>query len=606
MKNTQIHHRITSLERWGMRAHADFQPESAAAIRDAGFTAVLVNGGSGIGPDMLTPESLVASPVIPDLMPLTVSGHRREMTRRCDLLEQAGLKPWLCLWGVPGPDESAGAQTADSNRFFDRRGKLEMGAKLARTPDLFGRRNPKALSWRGSRPLCVSHPTVREYYRDLFPRLLATYPALEGIFFFPGDSDPELCDEHCPRCRATGLDPWGVLIGYVNEIYAAIDAVRPGFKFYFTVWNQDKPQSGATIQRFLDTLHPGIGICMTLSDNCTRSRKSGPMVFNQPWVNFAEPGERFLETTAKAHAQGRAIMVLGEVSQAEVWDPVCHNLPNPAKVLELLRNAERIEGADALCDFWGHRGPFLPHANHAALRAYLDNPAAEPAVLLRQAAVAHYGLAQADGERAAQALACWQRFDAVVDDWALNLWTQRFSYAIGRDGARGFLYQPLIPVHLRAFAQSWTRGLMTRKGLAPVRWSQFQLEDRKAFLAAAQDFDRLADRLQAAGLGAADLARREAVNIELAGELLASEGRTVAAVAAFEAGDRARLREIITDEIDARERQLEISGRAGWGSGVNPILVSEDIQNMRLYLSRDDFPNTPDDCFHFTATPYSV
>jgi hypothetical protein len=51
---------------------------------------------------------------------------------------------------------------------------------------------------------------------------------------------------------------------------------------------------------------------------------------------------------------------------------------------------------------------------------------------------------------------------------------------------------------------------------------------------------------------------------------------------------------------------LEISGRLGWGGGVNPILVSEDIQNMRLFLSSDDFPNTDDELFHFTATPYSV
>jgi hypothetical protein len=30
------------------------------------------------------------------------------------------------------------------------------------------------------------------------------------------------------------------------------------------------------------------------------------------------------------------------------------------------------------------------------------------------------------------------------------------------------------------------------------------------------------------------------------------------------------------------------------------------LQIMRLYLSRDNFPNTPDNSFHFTATPYST
>ena len=599
---TQIHHRITSLERWGMRMHADFQPEAVACVRDAGFTDVLVNGGSGIGPDMFTPESLVESPVIPDLMPLTIKGSRREMERRCALLKDAGLKPWLCLWGVPGPDESAGYITADSNRFFDRRSKLEMGAKLARTPELFGRRDPKALSWRGSRPLCVSHPTVREFYRDLMPRLVDSYPDLEGVFFFPGDSDPELCDEHCPRCRASALDPWGVMIRYVNEIYTALTAARPGFKFYFTIWNQNNPASGATIRRFLEELHPGIGICMSISDNYTQQRKSGPMVFNQPWVNFAQPGEQFLETAARAHGQGRAVMVLGEISQAEVWDPACHNLPNPVKVLELLCNSERVPGADAVCDFWGHRGPFVPHANHAAMRAYYDDPGAAPDILLSRAAASHYGIPGGQSGLLAAALACWCRFDEAVDDWALNIWGQRFSYAIGRDAARGFLYRALIPANLRD-----SMRIVKQLGPDPLVMAQYQDEDCATFIAVAADCDSLAERFRTAGMAdAAALAGREARNIELAGELLASVGRTFSAAVAFQAGDAARLRRIISDEIEGRIRQQEISGRIGWGAGINPILVDEDIQNMRLYLSRDDFPNTPDDCFHFTATPYSV
>jgi hypothetical protein len=105
---------------------------------------------------------------------------------------------------------------------------------------------------------------------------------------------------------------------------------------------------------------------------------------------------------------------------------------------------------------------------------------------------------------------------------------------------------------------------------------------------------------------AAETARRESRNIELAGELIASEGRYIAACQAFDTGDASRLRTLIEAEIEGRIRQQEISGHLRWGAGVNPILVDEDIQNMRLYLSRDDFPNTPDACFHFTATPYSV
>jgi len=603
---TKIQHRITSLERWGMRIHADFQPESVACIRDAGFTGVLVNGGSGIGPDMLTPESLVESEVITDLMPYTVKSNRQEMKRRCDLLKEVDLKPWLCLWGVPGPDESAGSPHADSNRFFDRRSKLEMKAKLMRTPELFGQRDPADLSWRGSRPLCVSHPYVQTFYRELMTKLTTDYPELEGIFFFPGDNGADLCDDFCPRCKATGLDTWDRVTNYVNELFEALIAVKPDFSFNFTLWNLHKPGDDAIIGRLLDKLHPGIGICMSMTDNNVDPRKSGPMTFNQPWVNWVKPGELFLNTVARAHSQNRPVMVLGEISQGEVWDPVCHNMPNPKKVLGLLRNSEDVPGANAICDFWGHRAPFHSHANHAAMRAYYADPSAEDPLLLRRAAIAHYSLPPEQADVIDAALSCWQGFDATVDDWALGVWGQRFSYAIGRDAARGILYRAFIPVTFREFNTSWPMSAMRSRDIDTNALAHFQIDDRIAFLKVAATFDELAERLKEAALyDGASIAHREARNIELAGELLASEGRTILATDAYNRKDADALRGIIEAEIEGRIRQQEITGRIGWGAGINPILVDEDIQNMRLYLSCDDFPNTPDDTFSFTATPYT-
>ena len=588
-----------------MRASIDFQPESVEYVRDAGYTGVLVNGGSGIGPDMLTPESLVASTVIPDLMPLTAQGSQREMRRRCQLLGEARVKPWLCVWGVPGPDASAGSLSAESNRFFDRRSKLEMTAKLRRTPDIFGHRNPQALSWRGNRPLCVSHPQVREFYRELYTNLPQEYPELEGIFYFPGDADPELCDHTCPRCQASGLDPWGTMVLHVNEIYEALQASKPGIKFYFTVWNQDHPRGRENIARFLAGLHPGIGICMSISDNVVEHRKSGEMIFNQPFSNQSTPGELFLWTAGEARQQGRPVMVLGEISQSEVWDPVCHNIPLPDKTIQLLKNADAVSGVDAICDFWGNRSPFLPHASHAAMRAYVSDPSATTDELLRRAAADHYALGEDHPELRELALGCWRAFDAASNDWALAGWAQRFSFAIGRDAARGRLYQALLPAYLRFLRADWGMTSILRNGVSVSDFAAWQKADCIAFAGVAGKFDSLAEALEGAGISGR-LARREARNIELAGELIASEGRTLLAVQAYHDQDLALLRQTIAEEIDARERQLEISGRLGWGGGVNPLLVSEDIQNMRLYLSSDDFPNTPDDSFHFTATPYST
>ena len=404
-KMEPLPHRITSLERWGMRSSMDFQPEGVAYVRDAGYTGVLANGGSGIGPDMLTPESLVESDIIPDLMPLTVRGNSREMQRRCRLLREAGLAPWLCVWGVPGPDASANCVEAESNRYFDRRTKLEMAAKLHRTPEIFGRRREQTLSWRGNRPLCVSHPLVREFYRDLYRRLPQAYPDLEGIFYFPGDGDPELCDHTCPRCQASGLDPWGAMLLHVNDIFEALQESKPGMKLYSTVWNQVHARGSENIGRFLKGLHPGIGLCMSISDNVVEERKSGKVTFNQPWCNQPKPSELFLSTAANAHQQGRPVMVLCEISQSEVWDPVCHNMPLPAKAIQLLKNAADVPGVDAICDFWGNRSPFLPHASHAAMRAYLREPSAASDELLRRAVADHYSVGEDRPELNEMALA---------------------------------------------------------------------------------------------------------------------------------------------------------------------------------------------------------
>jgi hypothetical protein len=219
----------------------------------------------------------------------------------------------------------------------------------------------------------------------------------------------------------------------------------------------------------------------------------------------------------------------------------------------------------------------------------------------------HYGLGEQQPELMEEALACWKQFDAAVDDWGLNIWCQRFSFAIGRDAARGFLYRALVPVNLRALKDSWAMRLLKANKTDILAFGHFQEEDCAAFQKVSAAYDRVAAHLGERGLpDAAALVLCEARNIELAGELLASVGRTFLAAEAFQRGDSEKLRAIVEEEIEGRQRQLEITGRIGWGAGVNSILVDEDIQNMRLYLSHDDFPNVKDSCFHFTSSPYSV
>ncbi len=600
------HHRITSLERWGFRDRRDFQPAGLQAIKAAGFTGVFVNGGSGIGPDMVSPESMVTTESLPDLMPLTARSNQALMEKQARELAAAGLVPWLNIWGIPGPDHSVGGD-AESNRFFDRRTKLEMGACRERHPELFGSRHLNALSWRGSHPLCVSHVDVQKFYDELITRLLKTYDTLGGIFFFPGDADPELCDDSCPRCATSGRTAWSLCVEHVNRLYAAAQAVRPGLPFYFAVWNQDHPRGKENIRGFLDQLAPGIGVCMSLSDHVVQQRRSGPVRFNQPWSIMGEAGDLFQWVAGECERQTRPVMVLGEISQSEVWDPVCHNFPLPGRTLDFLRTATAIPAINALHDFWGHRSPFLPHANHAAMAAFLEAPGEQRDVLLARAAASHYEL-PVDEPVLSAALEAWHHIETVVDAWALVGWSQRFSFAIGRDAARGRFYQALVPAYLRSLHKQWGLSLVLRNGDMPAgEFLRLQLEDRIRFLGVADIFSKLAVRLRECGhSNAANLVDRESANIALAGELIASVGRTVAAHDAFGRAAWDELRTLVEEEIDARERELEISGRIGFGGGVNTILVEEDIQNMRLFLSHPSFPLVPDDRFHFTATPYTV
>ncbi len=605
--SANIRHRITSLERWGIRETRDFQPHAVATVGAAGFTGVLVNGGSGIGPDMLNPEAMVQSSVIPDLMPLTIQGTQRELDRRCKLVESAKLDAWLSMWGVIGADQSEG-NSGESNRFFDRRTKLEIQAKLSRTPDLFGQIDPHSLSWRGNRPLCICHPIVQDFYRDIFTRITQRYASLKGILYFPGDSQPETCDDNCPRCKDTGRNRWSNHIDFVNLIYRTLTKIRPDFKFYFTVWNQDHPDGAKNISMFLGHLDPGVGICMSISDNLPEKRLTGTTIFNQPWMNQSQPGELFLDTAKKSHAQQRPIMVLGELCQSEVFDPEIHNPPLPGKTIELLRNADAISGVDAVCDFWGHRSAFISHANLAAMRRYFDKPDLSHERLLELAAKDHYGITDEAKHSAllSQALAAWRSFDDAMDGWALAAWSQRMSFAVGRDAARGWLYKALIPTYLKTLTNQWGVGLI-RDVCAFDVFGNAQLVDRLTLLECAKIFEDLAASLNAVGLttGSA-IAKREAANIELAGELFASIGRTFLALDAFTKQDWKQLRSVILDEIDARERELEISGCIGFGGGVHPIFVQEDIQNMRLYLSSDLYPEANDTLFSSTFSPFTV
>ena len=182
---------------------------------------------------------------------------------------------------------------------------------------------------------------------------------------------------------------------------------------------------------------------------------------------------------------------------------------------------------------------------------------------------------------------------------------QRFSFAIGRDRARGHLYKALVPPNLRAAQKEWAVRTLRRAVADRQAYYALAGDDARRFDEAAEKFRSFSRRLAPLSAAGAANAEREALNISLAGELYASQGRFLEALELWEKKDAPRLRKTIELELAARVRQLELSSRLGPRVGVNAPLVEEDIQNMRLYLALDSFPEADGSLFDFTVSPYA-
>lgn len=575
--------RITSLERFGLRTEDAFSEKAIAYVREAGYNGIFVNGGSGLGGDSIPVECLVDTRSIPDLMPHSARRYGAIVRERLAKLRAAGIRPWLCMWCVTG----ATVGGVPNETTWNGRVRLEISAKLRKTPDLFG----TGMSWRGNRPLCVSHPLVRAYYHELISGIAREYPEIEGLFFFPGDAKLEICGNRCPRCAARGVSQQERMTAFVNELYAAWSASGAPRRFYYAFWNLGQPVvhspfNRAAFEKMLDDLAPKMGVAMSINDISTRSQALGDVRLNQPWGTCAEIGDQFRLLLDRARESGRPVMAVSEISQSEQFDPVCANMPFAVETLRLLRNAAANCGIDAVLDFWGNRPPFLADASHAVMRTYLDLPKGSDDEILLKAAARHYG-----EDRAERGVAAWRAFDRLMRSYPLAGWSQRFSFAIGREGARGPLYQPLVPVQLVKIPDWSVRMLLQQKQSAEAF-----LRAQKEWVA---EFDRTAELIQS-------LSPDEADRIRLAGRLNVSIGATVRARELYAARDAAKLRRVIEAEMANREEQLRLSARLAPGSGVNALLVEEDITNMAFYLSDADFPDVPPERFSLSPVglPY--
>jgi len=623
MKNNRIRdistlkYRVTCLEKWGFREKADFQDEGVEYVKNAGYNAVLANGGSGFGPDSLSPEMLVQSDVIPDLMPRTISAAKKEFRRRVTMLEHAKLGTWISAWGVPGPQISRGDQyVSQSPLFFDRRMKLEMLASYRRSPELFGHRNPGCHNWRGDHPLCLSEDRVAAFYKDLYRKLGATYPEIKGVLYFPGDNNPEICDATCPKCSETKESSWERMVYHVNDIFHAMRAENPDVEWYFTMWNlsgsKGVDNNGFEFaKKIISLLDSEINIAMSMNDVTSQTRGQLQMTFEQPWMIISDAGELFRDVAKLAQSQGRKIIGVHEFSQSELFDPVCQSVPLPIKTLASLESLSKIEGVEGFLDFWGNHRPWVPHANHAVMSEYFarnKKNLTEETNILKIACQNHYSLFPNSDTLLNSGIKCWRELDEIVNNWPIAEWSQRFSPGIGRVGARGSLYSPLIPSVLKELTMwKFDKNISDKTRLSASTVGKIISDYEVKWIRVAKAFRTFSKELSNSDIEiGAKAAEREARTLEMAGSLMASEGRTIQAIAAWREERVDDLRCIIEEECLAREHQLDISSYISPSGGVNPVYVSEDIQNMRFFVASHDFPHTPDELFHLSPVHNSM
>ncbi|OHB48147.1 MAG: hypothetical protein A2Y10_17725 [Planctomycetes bacterium GWF2_41_51] len=618
--NSILKYRVTSLERWGHRDQTPYTIEELEKIKASGYNAVFINGGSGMGPDSISPEMFIKSDVIPDLMPKTISVHKKNIHQRIKKTVEAQLKCWLMWWGIPGPDMSWGTGNSLGTRYLDKTLKYEMHQLLKKTPDIFGSRDPKSCNWRGSRPLCLSNPKVKSYYNDVVNQLCSDYSDIDAITFFPGDHNPDMCDDTCSRCSLF-YTRWQIYVEHLNDIAKIVEDTGSNIKLYVILWHS----TGDARHWLIENLSSKFGIILTGNDIIYQNRppyinqpflstpmeiidKRSPckgMVFEQPWMNISQIGEIAMDNFKAAQAIDREAIVLHEFSQSEVYDPVI-NFPLPGKIIKMLKKVEDV-GFSGFMDFWGNYGPVEWHVNNIAIKYYLEDPEKNEEEILLKTALDITEISNHDHFFNKEIIRLWKLVEKAVDQQAYFTWFQRFHPAIGRTGARGHFYQPLIPNFINLdnrlpslfveIAKSWLAdGLL-------IEFAKSQFEDILTFTTIIKAYDLLCNKIQEEGNQRAYIfISKQSLSLKLYTSLLGSVARMLLVINFYNKGKKNDLRNCVSQEIDARSKQIEISKQIG--HGVNAEIVKEDISLMKQYIQSSDFPETSMDDFSITSTIY--
>jgi hypothetical protein len=297
--------------------------------------------------------------------------------------------------------------------------------------------------------LCLGHPDVRRYYRELIADMSASFPGIRGFAIFGGDFYSSMC--RCGACPRCGDRPeWRRFAEWVDEITRAARAVRPGIEMYIINW----PWWEETFD-ILEVTDPSIGFVLLASwgfrfgEHGRRypsltptwwfyDANSGQAPLEQGerprtlrelhdcWSTIGPAGAKMLHFADRAKQRGNPVIVLDELSTSEVVMPFF--LPNPFTTLEKLRQWRAL-GLHGVIDWWGlHRQEaegWHVDVNRQAVRQFLLQPDADDGTILAAVARDIYGPGATP-----DALTAWRTIKDALDGWAVVSWHQRMNWPV--------------------------------------------------------------------------------------------------------------------------------------------------------------------------------
>jgi len=245
--------------------------------------------------------------------------------------------------------------------------------------------SPDVVSWMNPYQnwgLCVNHPKVREFYREVTAKFFREFPEIDLVHYITKDAGGDLCDPtRCPQCK--GRSNAQIHDDISMLVYSAITNVSPNVKLVTSGFDWDRRSAmGDAYADRMAQLPPGVGFsAAAVTDSVTSDRQLHSRLRRARDVTMRS-GQVFI---------GRDSFFRFD----DVLTPKDDTLTDdyPLGVEEKIVRWENLE-ADGFYDVRGRRAPEYPSLNGLFVRKALQEPVTP--VFARSVASALFGDSAAD------------------------------------------------------------------------------------------------------------------------------------------------------------------------------------------------------------------